>query len=116
MNAYEKCVIGLKPTLAKKGVDNAETVAQNMCSMWADNNGEEKEFGVSKSDETQRTFAMNFEFDKEALNVSKKEKEDMWEFPVRALTSGRHDYEVDGEEQTVFIEPSMLKESLEKFN
>ena len=46
MNAYEKCVIGLKPTLAKKGVDNAETVAQNMCSMWADNNGEEKEFGV----------------------------------------------------------------------
>jgi len=116
VNAYEKCVIGLKPTLAKKGVDNAETVAQNMCSMWADNNGEEKEFGVSKSDETQRTFAMNFEFDKEALNVSKKDKEDMWEFPVRALTSGRHDYEVDGEEQTVFIEPSILKESLEKFN
>ena len=49
MNAYEKCVIGLKPTLAKKGVDNAETVAQNMCSMWADNNGEEKEFGVGGS-------------------------------------------------------------------
>lgn len=116
MNAYEKCVIGLKPRLNKKGVKNAEIVAQNMCSMWADNNGEEKEFGVSKSDETQKTFAMNFEFDKEALSVSKKDTEDMWEFPVRALTSGRHDYEVEGEEQTVFIEPSILKESLEKFN
>ena len=57
MNAYEKCVIGLKPRLNKKGVENAGVVAQNMCSMWADNNGEEKEFGVSKSDETQKTFA-----------------------------------------------------------
>ena len=45
----EKCVIGLKPTLTK-GVDNAETMAQNMCSMWADNNGER--IRVSKSNET----------------------------------------------------------------
>jgi pyruvate/2-oxoacid:ferredoxin oxidoreductase beta subunit len=70
VNAYEKCVIGLKPRLNKKGVENAEIVAQNMCSMWADNNGEEKEFGVSKSDETQKTFAMNFEYLKKAWRSS----------------------------------------------
>ena len=59
---------------------------------------------------------MDFEVDKEAIRVSKNGTEDRWEFPVRALTSGRHDDEVEGEEQTVFIEPSILKESLEKFS
>jgi hypothetical protein len=40
----------------------------------------------------------------------------MWEFPIKAITSGRHDYEVEGDDQKVFIEPSILKESLDSFN
>lgn len=116
MSALEKCVLELGPRLKKKGVGDAESMAQNMCSMWASENGQEKEFGNSVAEETQKTFAMNFEFNKEALTVSKKEKEDMWEFPIRALTSGRHDYEVEGDGETVFIEPNILKQSLELFN
>ena len=116
MSALEKCVLELGPRLKKKGVEDSESMAQNMCSMWASENGQEKEFSDSVAEEIQRKFAMNFEFNKEAITVSKKEKEDMWEFPIRALTSGRHDYEVDGDDQTVFIEPNILKQSLESFN
>ena len=116
MSAYEKCILELGPRLNKRGVESSESMAQNMCSMWATENGKEKEFGISTTEETQKIFAMNFEFNKEALTVSKKEKEDMWEFPIRALTSGRHDYEAEGDDQTVFIEPNILKQSLEEFN
>ena len=62
MSALEKCVLELGPRLKKKGVEDSESMAQNMCSMWASENGQEKEFSDSVAEETQRKFAMNFEF------------------------------------------------------
>ena len=116
MTTFERCVLELGPRLKKRGIDNPDAMAKGMCLMWAEENGEEKEFGTINSAETQRSFAMDFKLDVEKIKQSSKEKRDVWEFPIKAITSGRHDYEVDGEEQKVFIEPSLLKESLEAFN
>jgi len=84
--------------------------------MWAEENGQEKEFGITNTDETQRKFAMDFKLDIAKIKQSTNKKSDMWEFPIKAITSGRHDYEVEGDDQKVFIEPSILRESLDSFN
>ena len=116
MSTYQRCVSELSPRLKKRGVGEPETMAQGMCLMWAEENGQEKEFGITKSAETQRQFAMDFKLDVEKIKQSTNKKADMWEFPIKAITSGRHDYEVDGDDQKVFIEPSILRESLDSFN
>ena len=113
MNAFERCTVELGPRLKKKGVDNHEAMARGMCSMWADENGEEKEFGINNPDEVHRAFGMNFEIGE--VNEIDSDEQNMVEFPIIAITSGRHDYEVDGDEQKVYIEPEMLKNSIEAF-
>ena len=115
MSTYQRCISELSPRLKKRGVGEPETMAQGMCLMWAEENGQEKEFGITKSAETQRQFAMDFKLDVDNVKQSTKNKTDVWEFPIKAITSGRHDYEVEGEDQKVFIEPSILKESLDAF-
>ena len=115
MSTFERCVLELGPRLKKRGIDSSENMAQGMCLMWAEENGQEKEFGITNTEETQRKFALDFKLDvKKIKEVSGKK--DLWEFPIKAITSGRHDYEVDGDDQKVFIEPSILKESLDAFN
>ena len=116
MSTYQRCISELSPRLKKRGIEQPETMAQGMCLMWAEENGQEKEFGITKSAETQRSFAMDFKLDVEKIKQSDNKKSDMWEFPIKAITSGRHDYEVEGDDQKVFIEPSILKESLDSFN
>ena len=116
MSTFERCVLELGPRLKKRGVSDHDTMARGMCLMWAEENGQEKEFGVTNSAETQRKFALDFKLDVEKIKQSSKEKKDIWEFPIKAITSGRHDYEVDGNDQKVFIEPSILKDSLDAFN
>mgnify|MGYP003664713345 FL=1 len=116
MSTYQRCISELSPRLKKRGIEQPETMAQGMCLMWAEENGQEKEFGITNSTETQRKFAMDFKLDVEKIKQSTNKKSDMWEFPIKAITSGRHDYEVEGDDQKVFIEPSILKESLDSFN
>lgn len=116
MSTYQRCISELSPRLKKRGIEQPETMAQGMCLMWAEENGQEKEFGITNSTETQRSFAMDFKLDVEKIKQSTNKKSDMWEFPIKAITSGRHDYEVEGDDQKVFIEPSILRESLDSFN
>ncbi len=114
MTTFESCTMELGPRLKKKGVEQYEAMARNMCLMWAEENGnDEKEFAETNSAETQRSFAMNFEI--QDLDLSNSDNEGIVEFPIIAITSGRHDYEVEGEEQKVYIEPEMLKNSVEAF-
>ena len=75
MNAFERCTVELSPRLKKKGVDNHESMARGMCSMWADENGEEKEFGIEASaSETHRAFGMNFEIGASKFEVESEEQ------------------------------------------
>ena len=115
MSTLERCVLELGPRLKKRGMSDHDNMARGMCLMWAEENGQEKEFGITNTEETQRKFALDFKLDVEKIKEVSG-KNDLWEFPIKAITSGRHDYEVDGDDQKVFIEPSILKESLDAFN
>ena len=92
--------------LKKKGFENWESMAANMCKLWADTNGVERNFARDdiKKDST-RTFAMTVG----ELSIG----EDFVEFPVTAITSGLHD--ADGD-QKVYIEPAIIKDSISNFN
>ena len=46
---FEKCMIQTKSNLKKRGFDNPEEIAAGMCSMWAQENGVEREFAEGKS-------------------------------------------------------------------
>ena len=115
MSTLERCVLELGPRLKKRGMSNHDNMARGMCLMWAEENGQEKEFGITNTEETQRKFALDFKLDVDKIKEVSG-KNDLWEFPIKAITSGRHEYEVDGDDQKVFIEPSILKESLDAFN
>ena len=109
-------MIQTKSNLKKRGFDNPEEIAAGMCSMWAQENGVEREFAEGKSTEpTQRTFALSMG-DEDSMTFSSDEGIDSVEFPVIAITSGPHEYEVEGEEHKVYIEGGMLKDNLEKFS
>ena len=55
---FEKCMIATKATLKKRGFDNSEEIAAGMCSMWAQENGVEREFAEDKTIEpVRRSFA-----------------------------------------------------------
>ena len=62
MSKYEKCMATIVPTLKKRGFDNHDELAANMCNMWADENGVEREFAVdgkSVTDTVSRKFALS---------------------------------------------------------
>ena len=112
---FEKCMMQTKANLKKRGFDNPEEIAAGMCSMWAQENGVEREFAEDKDiTPKQRTFAMNVA-DGEDITFSSDEGIDSVSFPVIAITSGPHEYEEDGEEQKVYIEGAMLKDNINEF-
>ena len=106
MSEYEKCKLETAQTLKKKGFENYESMAAGMCKLWADDNGVERNFARDRANEEQtRSFAVGVG---ELTTV-----EDFVEFPVTAITSGLHD--ADGD-QKVYIEPSIIHNSVGNFN
>ncbi len=109
--AYEHCLLETAPRLKKRGHENYEELASNLCRMRVDNMPEEeagRQFASNDSnvEGTKRTFAMEVFGDSVLVD-------DYHEFPVIAITSGPHDEEGD---QKVYIEPSILKDNIESFN
>jgi hypothetical protein len=110
--AYEHCLLETAPRLKKRGHENYQELASNLCRMRVDTMPDEeagRQFAskdTNVKDGTKRTFAMEV-FGDVAL------VDDYHEFPVIAITSGPHDEEGD---QKVFIEPSILKDNVEAFN
>ena len=110
--AYEHCLLETAPRLKKRGHENYQELASNLCRMRVDTMPDEeagRQFASNDSnvkDGTKRTFAMEVFGDVELV-------EDYHEFPVIAITSGPHDEEGD---QKVYIEPSILKDNIEAFN
>ena len=111
---FEKCMIQTKANLKKRGFENPEEIAAGMCSMWAQENGVEREFAESKTEPTRRSFALSVgESDEMIFNSD--EGVDTVSFPVIAITSGPHEYEEEGEQHKVYIEGGMLKDNIEAF-
>jgi len=105
MSEYEKCTLETAQTLKKRGVEDYEVMAANMCKLWADDNGVERNFARDRTNEEKtRSFAVGVG---ELSTV-----EDFVEFPVTAITSGLHD--ADGD-QKVYIEPSIITNSVGNF-
>jgi len=102
---YERCIIEVGPTLKKRGVEDHQEIAANMCRMRVEQETDRK-FAVNAGggEENQRSFAVNLE---DPIHT-----DDNIEFPVIAITSGPHDEDGD---QKVFIEPSVLEKSVETF-
>ena len=102
---YERCIIEVGPTLKKRGVEDYQEIAANMCRMRVDE-GTPREFATTAGggEENQRSFAASLE--------DPVHTDDNIEFPVIAITSGPHDEDGD---QKVFIEPSVLEKSVETF-
>ena len=104
---YEGCVIEVGNTLKKRGDKDYEKIAANLCRMRVDEGDfNARSFAGHAGDkkEHQRTFALELG---ESVMV-----EDFIEFPVIAITSGSHDEDGD---QKVFIEPSILLNSIQAF-
>ena len=102
---YERCIIEVGPTLKKRGIEDYQEITANMCRMRVDE-GTDRQFAESAGggQEHQRSFA---------LELQKPVHTDEYiEYPVIAITSGPHDEDGD---QKVFIEPSVLKNSVETF-
>jgi hypothetical protein len=112
---FEKCMIATKATLKKRGFDNPEEIAAGMCSMWAQENGVEREFADDKTIEpVRRSFALSVN-ESEEVTFTSEEGVDTVSFPVIAITSGLHEYEVEGDMNQVYIEKGMLKDNLTSF-
>ena len=104
-----------KANLKKRGFDNSEEIAAGMCSMWAQENGVEREFAEGKDTEpVRRSFALSVS-ESEEVTFTSDEGIDSVSFPVIAITSGLHEYEVDGDMNKVYIEKGMLKDNLTSF-
>jgi len=117
MTKIEECVNTVSKSLKKRGFDGHTEMAQNMCNIWAAENGVEREFGTDgKSLEpVRRSFALSLG-DAEDINYTSDEGVDSVTFPVIAITSGPHEYTDDDGEQKVYIEDNILKEHIESFN
>jgi len=119
MTKYDKCINTVSTTLKKRGFDNHTEMAEGMCNLWAEDNGVEREFGTNNIDKSlepvRRSFALSFGGEEE-VTLTSEEGVDSVSFPVIAITSGPHEYEEDGEEQKVYIEPNVLEKHLEAFN
>ena len=102
---YERCIIEVGPTLKKRGVEDYQETAANMCRMRVEE-GTDRKFAepAGGGEENQRSFAASLE--------KPVHTDDNIEFPVIAITSGPHDEDGD---QKVFIEPSVLEKSVDTF-
>ena len=104
---YENCLIDAGLKLKKRGFDNYQKIAADMCRIRVDEgNFDARSFaseGTKK--EIQRSFALEI--------GDLDTKDDCYEFPVYAITSGLHD--ADGD-QKVYIEPNTLHNNIEAFN
>ena len=102
---YERCIIEVAPTLKKRGVEDYQETAANMCRMRVEE-GTDRKFAepAGGGEENQRSFAIDLE--------DPVHTDEHIEFPVIAITSGPHDEDGD---QKVFIEPSVLEKSVETF-
>ena len=104
---YENCLIDAGLKLKKRGFDNYQKIAADMCRIRVDEgNFDARSFaseGTKK--EIQRSFALEI--------GDLDTKDDCYEFPVYAITSGMHD--ADGD-QKVYIEPNTLHNNIEAFN
>jgi hypothetical protein len=112
---YQKCMTSVKATLKKRGFDNSEEIAAGMCTMWAQENGVEREFAEGKTIEpVQRSFALSLG-ESDDMTFTSDEGIDSVSFPVTAITSGPHEYEEDGKQHKVYIEGGTLKDNIEAF-
>ena len=103
---YERCIIEVGPTLKKRGIEDYQEITANMCRMRVEE-GTDRQFAESAEggQENQRSFALELQ---EPVHT-----DEYIEYPVIAITSGPHDEDGD---QKVFIEPSVLKNSVETFS
>ena len=109
-------MISTKASLKKRGFDNHQEIAAGMCSMWAQENGVEREFAEGKTIEpVRRSFALSVGESDDMTFIS-EEGIDSVSFPVIAITSGPHEYEEEGKQHKVYIEGGMLKDNIESFN
>ena len=117
MSNYTACVNELAPRLKKRGINNPDGIAESMCLIrFADDEETPRQFSVDQTlDEKHRAFAMDFTITADAFPEQFNEEENIWEFPVLAITSGEHKYKEDGLEEKVYIEPSILKSNIEAF-
>ncbi len=103
---YEECIVSTVPVLKKRGIENYNEMAANLCRMRVEQ-GTSREFALAHTpkENLKRTFALELE---EPLNVGKE----TIDYPIIAITSGVHDEQGD---QKVYIEPSILKDNIESF-
>jgi len=115
---YDKCKVSVSASLKKRGFEDHAEKAASMCSMWAEENGVEREFATEgiPTEAVQRTFAIPMDESPEIMFNSNDEGVDSVSFPVIAITSGLHTYNEDEKEQKVYIEPTILRDSIEKFS
>jgi len=119
MSNYEKCLADVRPRLKKRGFENSEQMSQNICIMrFADDDDTPRQFSQYTEEDVRRSFALELQLDDitETFPENFDDTLDVWEFPVVAITSGPHKYSENDEEQKVYIEPNILKDSIEAFN
>ena len=104
---YENCLIDAGLKLKKRGFDNYQKIAADMCRIRVDEGTFDARSFASEGSkkEIQRSFALEI--------GDLDTKDDCYEFPVYAITSGIHD--ADGD-QKVYIEPNTLHNNIEAFN
>jgi len=104
---YENCLIDAGLKLKKRGFDNYQKIAADMCRIRVDEGTFDARSFASEGTkkEIQRSFALEI--------GDLDTKDDCYEFPVYAITSGMHD--ADGD-QKVYIEPNTLHNNIEAFN
>ena len=104
---YEKCLIDAGLKLKKRGFKNYQKVAADMCRIRVDEGTFDARSFASEGTklDIKRSFAL------EIGDIDNKE--DYYEFPVYAITSGMHDEDGD---QKVYIEPNTLYNNIEAFN
>ena len=104
---YEKCLIDAVLKLKKRGFDYYQKIAADMCRIRVD----EGTFAARSfaSEGTKKEIQRSFALEIGDLDT----KDDCYEFPVYAITSGMHD--ADGD-QKVYIEPNTLHNNIEAFN
>ena len=114
--SYKKCVTTVSKSLQERGLDDHEQVAASMCTIWADENGVEREFGRTTSAEPKRrSFGLHLQEGSDFTLTKADDGESTVTFPVIAITSGPHEYEEDGIERKVHIEPSILTKAVDSF-
>ena len=99
---YDKCKLSVSASLKKRGFDDYEEKAANMCSMWAEENGVEREFATEAktTEPVRRTFGISLG-EEPKMTFNSDEGVDSVTFPVIAITSGLHTYEEDEKEQLI---------------